>query len=111
MLHYCKTWLERPMGKIKDYVQAGHNSADWVDVFEKKMEIAPMDQTNAYTLESLQDLGFGSARSDAPKLQKEPYTEKNWFGLVGHLAPNNVIILIDTELGHAHSQCPIWCDR
>ena len=85
------------MGFNRDFIKGGHNSEDWLEAFEKNRDvIAPPDETKVYDPESLAAVGFGSVRSDAPKLQTAPLDEGLLWGIPGHLAPDNVIILIDT---------------
>ena len=94
MLEYSARWLDRSMGKAKDYIKGGHDAEDWAEELEKHGNLPP-EQLGAYDPQALMAAGYGSIRPDAPELQPAPLVEGPLWEHGGLLAPNNVLILID----------------
>ena len=96
MLSYCSEWLRRPMGKIRDFIAGGANVVDWVKTFtDNRDAIAPPNQVASYKPEDLMKKGWGTVRPDALTLQEENVWFASLFNAHGHLAPNNVFVVVD----------------
>ena len=117
MLAYCTEWLKRSMGAVRDFITGGANIADWVHTFrENRDSIAPPDEVRSYRPADLTNEGWNVVRPGTLCLQQEPVWAAPDFDVDGHVAPDNVLVLIDCmnswgDASRRKRQRPIGCGR